>query len=125
MVTACGSGDNTTFESVDDLRSDVESADYECGEVNRRPIQSDMDDGFEEILCTEGYLLTVWDEDFEPDTQSAATDTFVREQEEQGLIEHLRGENWHVTSVDGDMLEDLQQRFGGELNEVSFPVVDE
>lgn len=124
LVTACGVDNDTTFENVDELKSAVESANYECREMTRLPAQTDSTEGIEEILCTEGHRLSVWGEEFEPDSRSSAPDPFVEAMEEQGAIEHLRGENWHVMSVDGDTLEDLQQQFGGELNEQSFPYVD-
>lgn len=63
----------------------------------------------------------MWDEDFDTDTESSETDPLVSGLEGQGTIEHLRGENWHVMSVDGDLLDEMQQNFGGERNEQGFP----
>lgn len=125
ILTGCSISGETTFDDIDELTTELESADYQCRDMARRPSQSDQTEDIEEIRCAEGHSLTVWGEEFEPDDRSSASDPMVADMEEQGLIEHLRGKNWHIMSIDGDMLEDLQQRLGGELNEQSFPNLDQ
>lgn len=125
ILTGCSMSGETPFDNVDELTTELESADYQCRDMARRPSQKDQTEDIEEIRCAEGHSLSVWGEDFEPDERSSASDRMVADMEEQGLIEHLRGKNWHIMSIDGDMLEDLQQRLGGELNKQSFPDLDQ
>lgn len=73
-------------------------------------------------MCVEGHRLAVWDEDVEP--KEMETDLMVEHMEEQGVMDHLRGANWHVLSVDQDMLDDLESEFGGERSDIGWPALD-
>lgn len=121
VATSCGgTAGETTFEGVEDFMSSMESESYECNAMSSTTYDRGTDEIGEQVLCAEGHSLTVWDEDFDAG-ETSETDLLVRELEEQGTIEHLRGENWHVMSIDGDFLAEMQQNFGGELNEQGFP----
>ncbi|NYJ18165.1 hypothetical protein [Nesterenkonia sandarakina] len=116
VATSCSAAaSDTTFEDVADLSSSVESAGHECNAMT-----STTYDLGEQAMCAEGHSLTVWDEEADPG-ELGEDDALVQEMEEQDLIEHLRGANWHVMSVDGDLLDEMQQNYGGQRNEEGVP----
>lgn len=116
VATSCGAGaSDATFEDVAELISSAESEGYECSAMS-----SPTYDLGEQALCAEGHSLSVWDEGVDPD-ELGGDDPLVREMEEQGVVQHLRGANWHVTSNDGDLLDAMQQNYGGQRDEEGFP----
>lgn len=119
MVSACGdSSEDTTFDSVDDLASAIESEGFECSEtLNTNHGQAEV------IRCSEGHSLVVWGEDFEPEEMDPGV---AAEElgEGESPFEHLRGGNWHIASLDADMLDDLESELGGERNAVGWPDIN-
>ncbi|WP_147104917.1 hypothetical protein [Nesterenkonia populi] len=122
VATSCGEDTaDTTFDGVDDLMSSMESEGLECSVMEGTTLQSGTDEVGDQVMCAEGHSLMVWDADSDADTETSENDPLVSGLEEQGAIEHLRGENWHVMSIDGELLDGLQESFGGQRNEEGFP----
>ncbi|TLP94886.1 hypothetical protein FEF26_11300 [Nesterenkonia salmonea] len=122
VVASCGEdASETTFDSVDELTSSMQSEGLECNAMDSTTYETGTNEVAEQVLCVEGHSLTVWEEGYDADDESSETDPLVREMEEQGTIEHLRGANWHVMSINGDLLDELHETFGGQRNEQDLP----
>ncbi|WP_146340573.1 hypothetical protein [Nesterenkonia sp. NBAIMH1] len=122
LATSCGEDSAaTTFDGVEDLISSMEDEGLECGVMDGTTLGDGANEAGEQVMCVEGHTLMVWDEDADLDTESSDDDPLVQGMEEQGTIEHLRGENWHIMSIDDEVLDELEDSFGGVRDEEGFP----
>lgn len=106
-VTACGGVESDGhYESADELRSAMESEGYRCAESRTDPV---LEGHGEEMQCEEGHSVVVWEADL-PEYVDDPTALFA-----VGLTErhYLTNETWAVVSGNGEMLDDMQETFGG------------
>lgn len=119
LVSSCSDDvEDRTFDNAEELRSAIEEEGHDCQAFDS---QGSGQTG-EVIICTEGHTLTVWDAEFEDDDESSSSDDNDTENSEGQ--NNLRGENWNVMSDDEELLDDLEQSFGGERTSELPPTSD-
>ncbi|WP_218219676.1 hypothetical protein [Nesterenkonia sp. Act20] len=110
-TTSCGSVEpDDTYDSVEDFRSALDSGGFSCEILQTK---HEFDGYGESMSCAEGHSIIVWDGDLPTGMQDLGDG-------DVGTTQHLRGENWDVSSSNSALLNDMQETVGGERTARGF-----
>lgn len=109
LLSACGGVQpDAHYDSAESLRSAMDSEGYRCTEVVTTPVA----EGYgEELSCEEGHSIVTWEDEL-PDYVRDPGMTFAM----GGLTgrHYLLGDTWVIATDNGDMLDEMQEPFGGQ-----------
>lgn len=96
------------YGSAEDLQSALESEGFRCSTEE----SFDLFEGYgEEVRCTSGMSVVVWDQDM---PEYADDVSMLRLGASLGGREYLGSENWMIIHDNSQMLDEIQEVFGGE-----------
>ncbi len=103
-ASCAGVEPDDTYDKVEDFRAALDSEGFSCEVLLT---QHEFDGYGESASCAEGHSIIVWDRELPTGMQDLS-------EGEIGTTQHLRGENWDVSSSNSALLDDMQETVGGE-----------